>query len=77
MLVLSRRKNEKIAIAGGFANGGVDICLVEIRGDSVRLGIDAPGNVAVHRAEVQDAIDRQAARSTPLTPSPADHPPSA
>ncbi len=51
MLVLSRKKNERIVI-----NDNITIVVVEIRGDKVRLGIDAPKEVPVHRQEVHDAI---------------------
>lgn len=47
MLVLSRKKNEKIVI-----DENIVITIVEIRGDKVRLGIDAPRDVAIHRSEV-------------------------
>ena len=50
MLVLSRKKNERIVIAGGIV-----ITVVEVRGDRVRIGIEAPKEVAVHRQEVQEA----------------------
>ena len=53
MLVLSRKKNESIII-----NNDVTIVVVEIRGDKVRLGIEAPKDVPVHRREVYDAIKR-------------------
>lgn len=53
MLVLSRKKNESIVI-----NDDITIVVVEIRGDKVRLGIDAPKEVPVHRREVFDAIRR-------------------
>lgn len=53
MLVLSRKKNESIVI-----NDNIFIVVVEIRGDKVRLGIDAPKEVPVHRREVFDAIHR-------------------
>lgn len=53
MLVLSRMKNEKIRI-----NDFVTITVVDIRGDKVRLGIEAPKEVAVHREEVYQAIKR-------------------
>ena len=49
MLVLSRKKNESIVI-----NDDVTIVVVEIRGDKVRLGIEAPKEVPVHRKEVYD-----------------------
>jgi len=51
MLVLSRKKNESIVI-----NDSITLVVVEIRGDKVRLGIDAPMDVSVHRKEVYDAI---------------------
>ena len=60
MIVLSRKKNESIVI-----NSDIQITVVEIRGDKVRLGIIAPVNVPVHRQEVWDAIHgsvRQPAR---------------
>lgn len=54
MLVLSRRKNEAIVI-----NDDITIVVVEIRGDRVRLGIEAPKNVSVHRREIYEAIKSQ------------------
>ena len=53
MLVLSRKKNESIVI-----NNDITIVVVEIRGDKVRLGVDAPKEVPVHRQEVYKAIKR-------------------
>jgi carbon storage regulator len=55
MLVLSRKKNESIII-----NNDITIVVVEIRGDKVRLGVEAPKEVPVHRREVYDAIKRAA-----------------
>jgi len=52
MLVLSRKKNESIVI-----NGNIRIVVVEVQGDKVRLGIEAPKDIPVHRQEVQEAID--------------------
>ena len=54
MLVLSRKKNERIMI-------GDDIILmvVEIRGDKIKIGIEAPANVAVDREEVREAKLRE------------------
>jgi len=57
MLVLSRKKNESIII-----NDDITIIVVEIRGDKVRLGIEAPKTVTVHRQEVYDAIQEQEKR---------------
>jgi len=51
MLVLTRRINESIVI-----NDDVSVLVVEVRGDRVRLGIEAPKNVTVHRKEVYDVI---------------------
>ena len=53
MLVLSRKKNESIII-----NDDITIVVVEIRGDKVRLGIEAPKEIPVHRNEVYEAIRR-------------------
>lgn len=53
MLVLSRGKGESIVIGDD-----VTIAVVEIRGDKVRLGIEAPKEVSVHRREVYDAIHK-------------------
>jgi carbon storage regulator len=53
MLVLSRKINETIII-----NDNIVITVVDIRGDKVRLGIEAPKDVPVHRQEVYDAIKR-------------------
>lgn len=54
MLVLSRKKDEKIMIGDD-----VTLMVIEIRGDKVRLGIDAPKDVSVHREEVFNAIRRE------------------
>jgi len=56
MLVLSRKKNESIVI-----NDDITIVVVEIRGDKVRLGVNAPKEVPVHRQEVYEAIRRKEA----------------
>jgi carbon storage regulator len=53
MLVLSRKKDESIVI-----NNDITIVVVEIRGDKVRLGVEAPKEVPVHRQEVFEAIAR-------------------
>lgn len=51
MLVLSRKKNESIVI-----NDNVVVTVVDVRGDKVRIGIEAPRDVTVHRQEVLEAI---------------------
>ena len=62
MLVLSRKTNEQIVI-----NGNVTIIVVEIRGDKVRLGIEAPRDISAHRREVQDQIDEGAIDGKKIT----------
>jgi carbon storage regulator len=54
MLCLSRKKNETI-----FIGDLVRITVIEIRGDKVRLGIEAPKEIPVHRKEIHDAIKRE------------------
>ena len=56
MLVLSRKKNESIVI-----NNDITIVVVDIRGDKVRLGVEAPKEVPVHRREVFDLIKKNEA----------------
>ena len=60
MLVLSRKKNESIVI-----DDTIIITMVEIRGDKVRLGIQAPKEVPVHRSEVHAAIHNQELQKDP------------
>jgi len=54
MLVLSRQKDESIMIGDN-----VEITIVDVRGDKVRLGITAPREIQVHRKEVYEAIQRE------------------
>ncbi len=54
MLVLSRQRDESIIIGEN-----VVVTIVDIRGDKVRLGIEAPGEVPVHRQEIFEAIQRE------------------
>jgi len=67
MLILSRKLNEKVVIGDG-----VVVSIIEIRGDQVKLGIDAPKTVKVYRQEVYDAIQDEnrlaAAGSTLMLP---------
>jgi carbon storage regulator len=64
MLVLSRKKNESIII-----NNDITIVVVEIRGDKVRLGVEAPKEIPVHRREVYEAIKRNEAQAHAAPPS--------
>ena len=54
MLVLSRQRDETIKIGDD-----IEITVVDIRGDKVRLGINAPKSVSVHRKEVYEAIQKE------------------
>ena len=66
MLILSRKINEQIMIGED-----VSVSIIEIRGDQVRVGVDAPRSVKVFRREVFDAIraeNRAAAQSAPVFP---------
>ena len=68
MLVLSRKLNESIII-----DDQIKITVVEIRGDKIRLGIEAPKDVSVHRREVYEAIQKQfLLEEGPLSGTPTD-----
>jgi carbon storage regulator len=64
MLVLSRQRDESIVIGDN-----VVVTIVDIRGDKVRLGIEAPGEIPVHRQEVYEAIQRENRKAGQLQPS--------
>lgn len=61
MLVLSRQRDETIMIGDD-----VEITVVDIRGDKVRLGITAPTKIAVHRKEVYEAIKQENQRAAQI-----------
>ena len=63
MLVLSRQRDESIMIGDNIV-----VTIVDIRGDKVRLGINAPAEVPVHRQEVYEAIQRENIRAARLGP---------
>lgn len=63
MLVLSRQRDESIVIGDNIV-----ITIVDIRGDKVRLGIEAPTEIPVHRQEVYDAIQRENLKASRLEP---------
>lgn len=67
MLVLSRQRDESIVIGDNIV-----ITIVDVRGDKVRLGIDAPTEIPVHRQEVYDAIQRENRRSSEVQPKDVD-----
>lgn len=62
MLVLSRKKNESIVI-----DGGIKITVVEVRGDKVRLGIEAPREIPVMRSEIVPQETAAVATDNPET----------
>jgi carbon storage regulator len=66
MLVLSRQRDESIVIGDN-----VIITIVDVRGDRVRLGIEAPREVSVHRREVYDAIQRENLQAAQIQPEQA------
>ncbi|NQS89559.1 carbon storage regulator CsrA [Patescibacteria group bacterium] len=57
MLVLTRQKDESIMIGEG--DNVVEIVIVDVRGERVRLGIIAPRDVSVHRKEIFEAIKKE------------------
>ena len=66
MLILSRKTNEKIMIGED-----ISVSIIEVRGDQVRIGVDAPKTVKVFRQEVFDAIkaeNKAAAQSAAVLP---------
>jgi carbon storage regulator len=68
MLILARKKNEIIEVGNN-----VRIHVVEIRGDKVRIGIEAPADCVVHRKEIADIIRAQSVDSRRYDKEPGDH----
>lgn len=64
MLVLSRSRDESIVI-----NHNIKITIVDIRGDKVRLGIEAPSEIPIHRQEIQELVNREKAAQAAATRS--------
>ncbi|MFH1614235.1 MAG: carbon storage regulator CsrA [Planctomycetota bacterium] len=62
MLVLSRQKDESIMIGDD-----VEVTIVDVRGDKVRLGITAPKSIGVHRKEIYEAIQREKAEKAGIS----------
>jgi len=69
MLVLSRQRDESIMIGDD-----VEIIIVDVRGDKVRLGITAPKCIPVHRREIYDAIQREKAEKKKSQEQPEKEP---
>lgn len=71
MLVLTRKTDQSITLGDPTsADEAIEITVVEIRGDSIRLGIKAPSSVTVHRKEIWDQVQQQnraAAASQPAS----------
>ena len=63
MLVLSRQRDESIMIGDNIV-----VTIVDIRGDKVRLGIDAPTEISVHRQEVYEVIQRENREASQIQP---------
>ena len=63
MLILTRKRNERIMIGDS-----IEVIVVDIRGEQVQLGINAPKAVPVHRREVYEAIVRENGHVVPKTP---------
>jgi len=57
VLVLSRKRNEKIIIGSG--ENKIEIMIVDIKGDKVRLGIQAKAEIPIHREEVWNIIQKE------------------
>ena len=68
MLVLSRQRDETIMIGDD-----IEITIVDIRGDKVRVGITAPTRIPVHRKEVYDAIKRENRAAANIKPEDLPH----
>ena len=66
MLVLSRQRDESIIIGDNIV-----VTIVDVRGDKVRLGIEAPREVSVHRREVYEAIQRENKQAAQIDPAEA------
>jgi len=69
MLVLSRQRDESIMVGDD-----VEIIIVDVRGDKVRLGITAPRSIPVHRREIYDLIKRGETDKKKLEKKPEDQP---
>lgn len=64
MLVLSRKKSQRIVI-----DGRVTVTILEVRGNTVRLGIEAPAEVTIHRQEVLESIQQMESAQSAAIPA--------
>lgn len=70
MLVLGRTKGQRILVNGGADQGGITICLVEIRGSTIKIGIEASQDYAILREEfLIESSKRPQPVSQEVTPS--------
>ena len=65
MIVLSRERDQVIKIGDD-----IEVTVVDIRGDKVRLGVHGPPGISIHRKEVYDAIKRETAAEAKIKPEP-------
>ena len=63
MLILTRKRNERIMMGDS-----IEVIVVDIKGEQVQLGINAPKEIPVHRREVYEAIVRENGKVVPKTP---------
>jgi carbon storage regulator len=63
VLILTRKRNERIMIGDN-----IEVIVVDIKGEQVQLGINAPKEIPVHRREVYEAIVRENGKVLPKTP---------
>lgn len=73
MLILTRRLNESIIIGGKDDANKVKVTVLGVKGNQVRLGIDAPRSVAVHREEIYQRIEDEKSESDGKSASQADN----
>ena len=59
MLILTRKLGESIAIGDG-----IKVTLLEVQGKQVKIGVQAPGNVAIHRQEIYEKIQQENLHAT-------------
>lgn len=73
MLILTRRLSESIIIGGEGKSGKVTVTVLGVKGNQVRLGIDAPRDISVHREEIYQRIEQENKASNKNEPGEDDH----